>query len=397
VRLTADNPVDNSLDIFWAGLSPIPATLEFYLDTDTAGCDGPLIHSQDSPPASGSFSWQRPGDGVASPANVAPGDYYVCARADGSIAGYSAGQLTVSHSPIIHFTHPSFTSGDDYATDAGNSWDMNDRTDVDHVVQGSYSVSEGVLAVTVPASASDTQVYLNVPTSIDSARYYYLSYRVWFDYPYRTSDVGQNNRIFWGRLPDTEATSELLYVYPGWMTYTLDLRSFPPLSGPTWETADWTLFRIDPIGQNKTGETVTVYVDGVKLTGDKEADGYAHITWRMTDPDTAVTTMTLHYDTDQTGLDGMQIATLSLKNGEQTGSAMPVSAHVQPPLSAATTLSETVYLPMVVRDYVPPCTGACYTWYTNSIAPGTYYLYACVDDGFNLFCRYSEAPLYISH
>jgi hypothetical protein len=303
--------------------------------------------------------------------------------------------LTINQSPIINFTQPSFTSGDDYATGAGNPWDMSDAADIDHVADGSYSVSDGILNVTVPASASDTQVHLNVPSSIDSDRYYYLTYRLWFDYPYGTSAVGQNNRIFWGRAPIMETTSELLYVYPGWMTYTVDLRSFPLYSGPTWQTADWTMFRIDPLGHNKTGETVTIHIDGVKLTGDEEADRFADIEWDLTDTDTSVTTMTLCYDSDQSGLDGTHIVTLTLTDGEQTGMAMPTIG--SPSLGATNELTETVYIPLVGRGYVSPCGGACYTWVTRDVLPGAYYLYACIDDGYNLFCRYSETPLHISH
>ena len=396
VRLTADNPVDNSLDISWSGLDPLPTTLQFYLDTDTSDCNGPLISTQSFPPASGSFNWQQSADGVASPANVAPGDYYVCAMADFSLAGYSSGRLTVNQSPTFRFTCPSFTSGDDYATDAGNAWDMNDQEDIDHVVQGTGTVSGGILDVSIPSSATDTQVHLNVPTDIDSSQYYYLTYRLWYDYPYSFAAVGQNNRVFWGRAPLTEATSELLYVYPGWMTYTLDLRSLPLHSGPNWLTKDWTIFRIDPIGQNKTGQRVHVYIDGVLLTSDEEADSFFEIAWNLDDPDTSVTTMTLYYDNNQSGWDGTNITTLTLTDGEHAGrsSASPERAAS---IQATRDMTYTLHLPLVMRNYITPCEGSCYTWQTGSLPSDAYYLYACVDDGYNEFCRYSDTPVYISH
>ncbi len=396
VRLTADNPTDNALDISWSGLRPVPDNLKFHLDTDTAGCDGPPIYSEGNLSTSGYFRWQQSGDGIASPANVAHGDYYVCARTDGTIAGYSSDQLTVNRSPIIHFTQPSYTSGNDYATETGNAWDMSDAADVDHVVQSSYKISEDVLVVTIPDGSLDSQVHLNVPDPIDSDRHYYLTYRLLFDYPFGRSAVGQNNRIFWGRLPNTETTSGLLYVYPGWMTYTIDLRSMPLYDGPIWETADWTLFRMDPIGQNKTGDELTVYIDDVKLTGDEEADAFSNIKWQLTDPDTSVTTMTLYYDDDQADRDGTHVATLSLTDGEKTNRT---TSATEPsiPLHATEGLSETIYLPLVTRRYVTPCSGACYTWFTEDISPGAYYLYACIDDGHNRFCRYSETPLQIHH
>lgn len=394
-RLTASNPADNNLEISWSGLDPTSSTVEFYLDSNATSCDGILIHTESNALASGSFSWQQAADSVASPANVAPGDYYVCAKVNDDVAGRSSGQLTVNQAPIIHFTRPSLTSGEDYATDAGNPWDMNDTADVDHVVNGSYAINSGTLTVTVPASKSDVQVHLNVPTAINRDRYYYLTYRLWFDYPYTWEDIGQGARIFWGRAPQTEAQSGWIYDYPGWQTYKMDLRSLPLDFGPTWDTADWTIFRIDPIANN-TGEQVTVYLDDIKLTGDEKANAFTDIEWQLNDPDTLVTTMTLYYDNDQSGLNGTQIAMLTLTNGERTGMAVSTTAG-DPSLGTTNELTETIYLPLVARNYVVPCTGACYTWYTGNVPDGTYYLYACMDDGYNELCRYSETPLHISH
>lgn len=394
-RLTANNPADNDLEIFWSELDQTPSTVEFYLDPDDAGCDGTRIYTELTSQTSGSFTWQQAGDDIASPANVAPGDYYVCAKVNGLEAGYSSGQLTVNHAPVIHFTQPSFTSGEDYATDAGNPWDMNDLADVDHVVNGSYTISDGTLAVTVPASQSDVQVHMNVPTAIDKDRYHYLTYKLKFDYPYTWSDVGQGARVFWGRAPQTEAQSGWIYDYPGWQTYKMDLRLLPLDFGLTWDTADWTIFRIDPIS-NGTGQQVTVYLNDITLTGDEKANAFTDIEWQLNDPDTSVTTMTLYYDNDQIDLDGTQIAMLTLANGARTGTMVSATAGV-PPLGATSELTETVYLPLVARNYVVPCEGACYTWYTGDVPAGAYYLYACMDDGYNELCRYSETPLQISH
>jgi len=103
VRLTADNPTGNSLSIAWSGLDSAGATVNFYLDSDQTDCDGALIHTEENASARGSFTWQQPSSGVASPSNVAPGDYYVCATVNGELAGYSAGLLTVNRAPVINF------------------------------------------------------------------------------------------------------------------------------------------------------------------------------------------------------------------------------------------------------------------------------------------------------
>jgi hypothetical protein len=224
-----------------------------------------------------------------------------------------------------------------------------------------------------------------------------LTYRLLFDYDYTLRDaVGQETRVFWGRAPLTEATSGLVYDYPGWRTYSIDLRTLPLHSGPTWDTADWSIFRIDPLGNNKTGETVSFYLDYVLLTGDEETDNAFDVKWELSDPDTSVTTMTLYYDGNQSDFDGTQIATLTLNDGEQVGGAA-FADQSEPPLRATGELTRTVYLPLVFRDWYAPCAGACYTWYTRQIADGAYYIYACVDDGYNQLCRYSDTPVYISH
>lgn len=396
VRLTADNLISNSQEIAWSGLRPTGGTVDFYLDSDDTGCDGPLIHTESNAQWSGDFTWHKPASGVASPANVTPGDYYVCAKVNDSFAGRSSGMLTVNHAPLVHFTQPSFTSGEDYATDAENPWDMNDATDVEHVENGSYTVDNGILAVTVPASQSDVQVHLNVPTAIDSDRYYYLTYRLWFDYDYNWVDVGQYARVFWGREPGIETQSSLIYDFSGWQTYSLDLRSADLSFGPVWTTADWTRFRMDPIANN-TGGTVTFYVDDIKLTGDEQADRFADIGWRVTDPDTSVTTMDLYYDTDGSGLDGTLITSLTLTDGLQSAATTSPTVDIRTSLDVTDELTQTLFIPLVARNWHPPCTGACYTWNTSAVAPGVYYLYACLDDGHNELCHYSERPLHINH
>jgi hypothetical protein len=273
---------------------------------------------------------------------------------------------------------------------------MDSTADVDQVLNGSYAVDGGILAVTVPHDKSDVQVYMSVPTAIDTDRYYYLTYRLWFDYDYRlwVPDVGQITRVFWGR-KYVETVSGLIYDYPGWQTYSLDLRSADLVSGPSWDVADWKTFRIDPIA-NHTGADVTVYIDYMKLTGDEEADSFTNVEWQLTDPDSTVTTMTLCYDDDHSGLDGTHVVTLTLTNGEQTGMAM-AAVGLSSSLHATGELTETAYLPLVMRNYVVPCTGACYTWHTSNVLAGTYYLYACMDDGYNQLCRYSERSVVISH
>ena len=398
-RLTPNNPTGNTQTIAWSGLSPTPSTIDFYLDTDLSGCNGVLIHTETSAGVSGSFAWGNSAGDKASPSNFAAGNYYVCAKV-GSDFDYSSGPLTINQTPLVRITQPSFTSGDDYATDAGNAWDMSDDPDMPYLIGGTGFLQSGSAVVTVPGGTLDIQMYLNMPgwIPIDVTQYYYLTYRLKVDYPFRYyTDQGQFNRVYWGRDPLSETESQLMYAFPGWQTITLDLRSIPINNGgPSWNTANWDLLRIDPL-TNRTGQSVTSYLDDVKLTGDERADAFADILWAMTDPDSVATTMSLYRDTDRSGFNGTLIATFPLSNGTQPASTHTDALNTSFQIASTAILTPTVYLPLVERNYRAPCTGACYTWYTSSVAAGSHYLYACVNDSYNQVCRYSETPLIISH
>lgn len=393
-RLTADNPAGNTVSLSWSGLAA-SSRLDFYLDTDNTGCDGVLIHTESSAATSGSFPWGSSAIDMAYPSNFAPGTYYVCAKS-GSTTTYSSGTIQINQAPLFRFTSPSYTSGPDYATDAGNPWDMSDASDVYRIVNGTSSFQNGMLAVSAQPSQSDQQVYMQLPngTPIDPSRYYYLTYKVLYDYAILFyTDAGQFSRIYWG---DPTQESRLIYLFPGWQTQSFDLRTLSANKGPAWSSNDWNWFRLDPIA-NK-GHSVTFYIDDVKLTGDTKADKYADLAWQMTDPDTSVTTATLYHDNDRSGWNGTLFATLVLTDGQRMAAAS--SFIVQPDISirAAGDLTHTVFVPFVASNYHPPCTGACYSWNTSALPAGVYYLYACLDDGYNhQVCRYSETPLVVNH
>jgi hypothetical protein len=232
-------------------------------------------------------------------------------------------------------------------------------------------------------------------TPIDPSRYYYLTYKVLYDYPIIFyTDAGQFSRIYWGGGAGTQE-SKLSYLFPGWQTQSFDLRSLPKNWGPSWPNSNWSWFRLDPIA-NK-GHSVTLYIDDVKLTGDTQADKYSDLTWQMTDPDTSVTTATLYYDNDRSGWNGTSFATLVLTNGQRMSTASSLELQPDVSLHATNDLTPTAFLPIVANNYRPPCTGACYSWNTMAMPEGRYYLYACVNDGHNRICRYSETPLVIDH
>ena len=396
VRLTADNPMANGLEIAWSSLRPSGMDVEFWLDTDQSGCDGTLIQIVNNASANGAFNWNKASDGVASPSSVAPGRYYVCARTGEGVAGYSSGQLEVNAAPILHFTQPSYTSGDDYATVAGNPWDFDSAADLASVDNGSYTIQNGVLAVTVPSGKEDVRVWMSVPIPIARHSYHYLTYRLWYDYPYTLQDVGQVARVFWGREPTTEATSNFIYDYPGWQTYNLDLNTIKLYRGLPWLTDDWTIFRIDPIA-NLTGQTVTFYLDFLKLTSDEVADTYAEIKWALTELDSKGVTMDLYYDTDNKGFNGTAIAQVEVSGQGVSSVASPLSPGASAALGAVTQADANIFVPVAFGGFHAPCQGACYTWDTQSLVAGAYYVYGCADDGHTRLCRYSETPLVVDH
>ena len=398
VRLTADNPNGNSLQVAWTDFRPAGSDVEFWLDADQSDCDGTLMQTMANAPTSGAFTWEAASGGTVSPSNVEPGKYYVCARTSDGVAGYSSGQLEVNAAPIVHFTQPSYTSGDDYATDAGNAWDFDSAADLAGVDNGSYAIQNGILAVTVPAGVpnGDVRVWMNVPTAIARHKYHYLTYRLWFDYPYTLDDVGQVTRVFWGRIPNTEATSHYIYDYPGWQTYNLDLRTLRLHHGLPWLNDDWTIFRIDPIG-NLTGQTVTFYLDYLMLTADETADAFAEIKWDLTEPDSSAVTMDIYYDSDDEGFNGTHIAQLGIQGGQTSIVDSPSTPGTPGEREATLAADFDVFIPITFGDFHALCKGPCFTWDTRNVTPGSYYVYACVDDGYNELCRYSERPVLIDH
>ncbi|MCL5074243.1 MAG: hypothetical protein M1136_01125 [Chloroflexi bacterium] len=281
---------------------------------------------------------------------------------------YSPGPLAVNKAPVLRFTAPSMTSGEDYATaHFGKPWDMNSLCDIAATHDlASYSLNEGILNLTSTGTVyeegnlktGDPQVTLRTsafpgaPTiPIDTDKYYYVTYRFKEDHAQDT-DLGSINRLVWwnrgASLDMTEA--EAVVTDEGWHTYSYDLKKALIASGPGW-TGTQTVFRFDP---NEIPKAVTSHLDYVLLTADDWADTSYTIRWSIANPDDTAM-ITLYYDTSNTAYsEEHQIASISQSAGDS------------------------------------------YTWDTSAVAPGTYYIWAKVNDGHNIVRRYSETPLIIS-
>jgi hypothetical protein len=394
VRLTADPTVSEEYAISWEGLSPSGGanSLNLFVDEDQTGADGWWIHSEVSPPASGSYAWGAPGlpgpfplSEAPTPADLEAGDYFVYATANSELAGYSSFPVTVNQMPQLRFTDPSYTSGPDFATEMRhNPWDMNGPDDVYRFRNiTDYHFADGLLFL--DNTNWDPSVEMAVGTPIDTGKYRFLTIRSYLDRP-RNVDDGTVARVFWFNNYDWVATTENIILFQGWHIYSLDLsQALLVPGGPLWTDSLWTNFRLDP-NENVTGETWhNSIIDYIKLTGPPEADGFFIITWEVENPEDEVVLVDLYYDNDDHGLDGVQI--------DPAGAAATATSPAPTPRAAALPEDQDlIYLPLVTRN---ACWGTCLVWITTGIPSGEYFIYGCLDDGVNQACRYSDVPVLV--
>ena len=398
VRLTADPAASEGYSISWEGLSPSGGTnlLNLYADSNQTGENGWWIHTQVSPPASGSFQWGQSGlpgpfsgpfplPEAPTPTDLEAGDYFLYATVNTDLAGYSAFPATISQMPQLRFMNPSYTSGPDFATEVrGNPWDMNGMDDI----QGfrnitDYHFADGKLYL--ENTNWDPSIELAVGTPINTDRYRFLTIRSYLDRPSNVDD-GTVARVFWYNDFSWVATAENIILFQGWHIYSLDLSQALLVPGsPLWTASHWVNFRIDP-NENVTGETwQNSIVDDIKLTGPPEADGFFTIQWEIDNLEDEEVLLTLYYDTDNSGLDGIQIG--------QAGSTVGTNSTSQPARDASLSeLEQYIYLPLVAHN---ACWGNCLVWNTSEIPSGEYFVYGCLDDGVNQVCRYSDVPVLV--
>lgn len=384
VRLTSDPSEDDRFTIAWDNLSPSGAgQLDLFTDPSGTGNGGWNLVSLDDPPESGLYNWGE--SELPLPIDMEAGSYSICARVGGEFAGCSQQPLIISHAPQLWFTNPSYLSGPDYATDAGNPWDMDGAGDIRKTRNiDRYHFADNMLYF--ENTGGDPQIELSVPIPIDTSKYRYLSVRSHSDRQ-NNVDHGTVARLFWhpeAYDPNNIGKLENIIVYPGWQTYSLDLSEalLVPGSSP-WQKQDWEVFRWDP-NENTTGETWYTIIDDIKLTGMPEADTDIQIQFEIENPETEEVSLDLYYDTDDQGFNGVYIgAYRSGMSGNQAS------------LRWIKDMGDyLIYLPLIARNM---CPGDCYLWNTSQVNEGEYYLYGCLEDGVNRACRYSDVPVKIDH
>ncbi|MGH9084692.1 MAG: hypothetical protein ACRDYW_04515 [Acidimicrobiales bacterium] len=251
-------------------------------------------------------------------AGLPQGTYRVGVVDDGQTT-YASGSMTVSAPPAPVVIDPDRTGGLDYATWAGNAWDLNDAGDVYRVGNADWAVANGLLygRNTGPLT-NDPHVVLSQYGAIDGSRFHRLTLRMGHEGGFGLEDApgaGMNSRIVWTvpSNPSLAQVSDDLVVYPGWHTNTLDLATWPPnaIAEPGtpgqagWAGQQITSFRIDP---NEDPGARQWYIDDVRLAEDDTAYGgtfdirFRDLDWKPG------TTAVLRADSDRAGCDGTTIA-----------------------------------------------------------------------------------------
>jgi hypothetical protein len=304
----------------------------------------------------------------------------------------SPGYFQVTEEPIVVLTKPSAEGSDqDFMTVAsGNPWDFDALTDVDYtlnvnspVIKTSFTYED--LAGNVHTGNNVYDAFADVqsdPTKVGDPRVFFLSYAyrgktykidstryhnlvakmgIYGDYSIDATTGGSIARVMYMRTDKHTAgecvSRDILINHkagtnPVMYKIVADLKTLPLETGTA--TYGWTgtidSFRIDP---HEFSDGREFFYDDVKITADWKADTSFDITWTADAP--SVATVSLYYDTDQSGYDGTLIV-----------SGLAASA-------------------------------GSYTWDLTSVPGGTYYIYAVVTDSLNTNKYYATGPLIVDH
>ena len=395
-------------EIDWIRLVPTPATqnitwtgaasADIYLDDDQTRANGNLglIVQNNLFPTDG-----RPSASISSPyafppSALPPGDYFVEVCPAGTAptlasCGYSAGKYHVSSQPTITFDSPSPEgSTDDFATlQLNDAWDMASLNDVDGSFNtsgltaasisavdeagnslGTVNVVQGASVTTAPG---DPYLYLNFPgggavKKIDSNRYHILTFEMGIPNKPRDINGGSIARIVWQVQGDTlpNVSADIIVNHRAGVNVMnkiiADMKTLPLESDPgaSPSTTGWTSnienFRVDP---HEFTPVTSFYVKQVKLAANEQPapDKTYVIRWTYGDPlSVANPTLTLFYDADTNSANGM------------TAIAGPIN----------------------------PATTSSFTWNTNGVTSGTYYIYSSISNGTNTNATYSKWPIVIT-
>ena len=312
---------------------------------------------------------------------LAPGKYTYLVKAGGTLL--VSGDFEVNQAPIIEFTRPSFTSGEDYATAGGHPWDMGDPSDVLAVDCSQANFSGGILSLDTPSVAqqpvgcngggvSDPRIPLRSFSPLTTREYRFLSFRLSTQGPYQNIPEAMIARWIWSYQTSGGACYLVSYGVPldvGWQTYHIDLfdsrNGSPeatagscPSSATHWlNTYPVSSLRFDP-NENILGSNLHQELDWIRLT---KVDGVISgnpfsIQVSLNKPASQVD-LSFFYTTDRYG------APLQRPAAEM--SRIPTSF----PISGF-----KLFLPLLASRYEPTTTpwpnNVTYYWDTAGVPPG---------------------------
>ena len=366
---------------------------------------------------------------------LAPGVYSVGMGDDTTCCSqWSPNPLEINASPILNFNRPSPTSGEDYASSAGDAWDMSQGSDADSVeCTSGFLFTNGLLAFDTQypdnvdswclgpgVGEVDSRIFMNLPGTLPSGKSYrYLSYRMFQNGTIPLPVDGMVVRWIWTDLANCTRVSHTAAVDVGWHDYNIDL--YHPYNGTPVQAANCSVYplqpwsavdgimklRFDP-NENWTGNLVPplVFHQEIDWIWLSKVDGVAQgtpypIEITLNKDASAIQVIDYYYTTNLSQPTQNYIGSAA---GSAAGRAVPLSVAVEPAQSqndsaVPNQLATTQYLPLLMRNYskytpLQP-NQIRYLWDTSAVPPGEYYICASAYDGLNLASYCSKAPLQI--
>jgi hypothetical protein len=347
---------------------------------------------------------------------IPPGSYTFLVKNGSTVL--ESGDFFVNQTPIARFARPSFTSGEDYATAAGNPWDFSDGSDVSQINDMSASFSDGVIKLeTPPGTTLDPILELNSPRPIaHSGDYRYLSFRMYTAGEVQNVPEGMIARWIW-RIPGSSGRPGFechlvghdIPFDVGWKTYTVDLSD--PFNGLAEETAGecsglpkhWLdsspvlSMRFDP-NETIMDQPMNQQIDWMLLTKpDQVVKGQAFpIQISLNKPPQEIKEVTFYYtdDLSQPTKFPAEAFSQAASTGASPETVAPESGQVQ------FAVNSRIFLPMSLRNYsdlkfTPVPNGVNFGWNTASVSPGEYHVCAVVEDSYNQATYCSEAAMQV--
>lgn len=336
---------------------------------------------------------------------VEAGNYTFTAKDAGSSAVLSSGSLTINQAPIASFTRPSPSSGADFASSAGTTWNMADSSGVTSIECMTYSFSGGVLNLATANLAcarggfADPKIYLNTPSAAATSQYRYFSVKIYADGPWQNVPDGMILRLVWKIQGSGGAGSECYLVSQdmpfdvGWNTINVDLydgfngsieqkAGECPSSVTSWQNSGAVIgFRLDP-NENQLGRTLNQKIEWVRLTAmDRVARGAIFpVSILLNKAPTALTSIKFYYTTNRSN------PTQNPASGSLDVPTTPPSPSARGPYS--------IFLPSILSTrYTSVAQDVTFNWNTGGVPAGQYYLCVSLNDGLNGGTYCSDAPV----